>query len=125
MEVLAYFIDRRLSKHNFEGFEEVIEKECKDSLDQLWKLLDEYRPCEALYMGRGYVKEKDRPVFCSQYKGTDNSMHRTSETVHGASWRRALLENLIDLSTIDRWDGPFKTNDRTSNKLGDDMHQSS
>ncbi|CAF4680056.1 unnamed protein product, partial [Rotaria sp. Silwood2] len=85
IEVLARFIAYRLRRHNFEGFNDLVKKECEDRLNDLWKLLDEYRPCEALYMGRGYVKEKDHPVFCYQHKGAHDTMHQTSEVVHGAS----------------------------------------
>ena len=121
MEVLAYFIVRRLSKRNVQGFEELIKKECKDNLEQLWKLLEEYRPCEALYMGRGYVAERDRPVFCYKYKSAHGSMYQTSESVREASWWRALVEIFTDRSTIDKWEGQFQSNDRTADKPGDDM----
>jgi hypothetical protein len=124
MDVLARFTALRFPYYEHVRFHEMIENECKTRLKDLWKTLDEYRPCEALYMGEGHVKEKNRPVFCYQSKGSHKRMnqHQTSEVVYGASWWQALFERFLR-PTIDKWNGPFETSDTTSNNPSDDMYK--
>ena len=47
-------------------------------------LLNEYFPCEALYMGNGFEKERNPAACCYQYKEAHGSMHQTSAAVHKA-----------------------------------------
>lgn len=124
IDVLARYTALRSPKFEGETFETMIHEECQKRLKDLWTMLEEYRPCEALYMGKGHVKVKDRPVFCYQSKGSHKEMkqHQTSEPVYGASWFRALLE-LFGLKTIDKWEGSFETSDSSSDSPGEDMHK--
>ena len=117
MNVLARSIALRLPKFECEKLKVLTEKECKNRLNELWKFLDPYRPCEALYMGRGQAKDRNHPVFCYQYKGESGTIHehQTSEVVFGATWfQRAIRRLGVERPTKDRWVGPFQSSDTTS-----------
>ena len=118
LDVLARSIAMRCSFVTFSSFTEFIKQECEKRLNELWKKIDEYRPCEALYMGRGYVKERNRPVFCYQHMAAHGKTHQTSEVVHGSSWWKALVEYVVQWPTIDMWNGSFDRKDASSNTPG-------
>lgn len=112
LEVLARSIAMRCTHYEFEGIAELISNECHKRLTELWPKIDQYRPCEALYMGKGYVKQQDRPVFCYQHKGHHGNKHKTSEKVRQANWLKALFT----WSTVDTWDGSFYNKNGSSDK---------
>ena len=70
----------------------VLQPECRKRLKELWELLDDYRPCEAMYMGKGYGEGKKAVVYCFQHKAAHETEHQTSLEVYGATWLRRLFK---------------------------------
>jgi len=78
---------------------------CKTQMPIMWNLLNEFKPCEALYTGVG-EGVSGNPVFCYQSKGAHPN-HRTSEGIKNASW----ISSLFGWSFTQVWDGKFVSND--------------
>lgn len=74
---------------------------CKTQMPLVWKMLDDYRPCEALYTGIG-TSASGNHVFCYQCKGA-HPRHRTSEGIKNVSW----VSSLFGWSSTVVWDGNF------------------
>jgi hypothetical protein len=100
-----------------------IREEARVCLKKLWIQLDKFRPCTALYMGKGYPKENDHPVFCLQHKGTHHE-HRTSEEVHGIPLLAAYFLEIPRLSSIhDVWSGEFESDNLTQETPIQEMYE--
>lgn len=101
----------------------VIREEARVCLEKFWTRLDKFRPCTALYMGRGHPKEKDHPVFCFQHKGTHHE-HRTSEEVYGVPLLDTYFLEVSRLWSIhDVWSGEFESDDLTQETPTLEMHE--
>lgn len=78
---------------------------CKTQMQMMWEMLDDYKPCEALYTGDG-VSVSGNPVFCYQCKGA-HPRHRTYEGIKNTSW----ASSLFGWSSTVVWDGDFVSRD--------------
>ena len=78
---------------------------CKTQMPIMWNLLNEFQPCEALYIGAGR-SVSGNPVFCYQSKGA-HPCHRTSEGIKSTFW----ISSSFQLSSTEVWNGKFVSND--------------
>lgn len=100
-----------------------IREEARVCLEKLWEHLDEFRPCTALYMGKGYSKETDYPIFCLQHKGIHQE-HRTSKLVYGVPLVITRLLNIPRLwSVYDVWNGAFESDDSNQGAPSQEIYE--
>ena len=86
--------------------EQVIREQCQKSLNLLITALDEFRPCEARYTGKGRSSKlgvQQHPIHCYQHKGAHEGGHRTCESVYGLT----ILKEILDWPSTDVWPGTF------------------
>ena len=83
----------------------LIRDACKAQIPVMWNLLNEFQPCEALYIGAGR-SVSGNPVFCYQLKGA-HPCHRTPEGIKSTFW----ISSLFRLSSTEVWNGKFVSND--------------
>ncbi|CAF3665341.1 unnamed protein product [Rotaria socialis] len=128
MQMLARTIAIRLVSNasfiNQNHIQEIVTREeCRLCLEKMWQWLDEFYPCDALYMGSGYVEKQNRPVFCFQHKGSHHE-HRTSEEASGVPLLSISIIKIRRFWNIyDTWQGGFETNNKTSQTLTEDIHR--
>ncbi|CAF1365018.1 unnamed protein product [Adineta ricciae] len=107
--------------------ERIIHEQCENALALLDNRLDEFRPCEAVYTGKGRSsKNKDSKfvIYCYQHKGAHEDIHRTCQSVYGLSnWK-----DFLGWPSTDVWPGSFvsstdviETNDNRSEDTINDL----
>jgi hypothetical protein len=69
----------------------IIHEWCEKALQQLSIKLDKFRPCEALYTGRGRSsknKDNEHAIYCYQHRDAHEGGHRTYQSVYGLTpWK--------------------------------------
>lgn len=108
MKVLAHSLAVKLIGYRELLSEQIIHEQCEFAMQVLFRKLDEFQPCEAVYMGRGRSSkdgDKDYPVFCYQHKAAHQSIHRTCQPVHGLT----LWKKFLNWVSTDTWPGMFAT----------------
>ena len=95
----------------------IIHEQCETALEQLASKLDEFQPCETLYIGKGRSSENnddEHPVFCYQHKGAHAGGHRTCQSVYGlTAWKE-----FLGWRSTDAWAGEFLSSTRKGSKFG-------
>lgn len=86
--------------------ERIIHEWCENALQQVSVKLNQFRPCEALYTGKGRsskTKGKGHAVYCYQHQGAHEGGHRTCQSVYGLTrWKE-----FWDWPSTDVWIGEF------------------
>ena len=101
MRVLSRNIAVKLLEQENLLSERLVRDTCKVKLLEMYEILDEYKPCEAIYPGPG-ESESGNPVSCFQHKGS-HPRHRTSEGIKDLTW----WSRLFRWPSTAVWDGPF------------------
>ncbi|CAF2724070.1 unnamed protein product [Rotaria sp. Silwood2] len=105
MRVLSRNVAIKLLQQEETLSDRFIRDTCKTEMLLMWKILDDYKPCEARYTGHG-TSISGTSVFCYQNKGS-HPRHRTSEGIKNMSW----ITSLFGRPSTVVWYGDFVNND--------------
>ena len=84
--------------------ERLIREKSKEKLESLWKVLDDFAPCEAVKpLDSGTTNEK--PIYCYQHRGA-HPTHRPSEG--SGSWLPLFVSRVFSFI----WDGEFQSTEK-------------
>jgi len=83
---------------------DLIKDKCEKNLRKLFSDLDNFKPCEALYTGRGNTAT-GHSIYCYQKKGAHHKSHRSFELVYNLSW----LKKFFVFSSHAVWPGYFES----------------
>ncbi|CAF2080008.1 unnamed protein product [Rotaria magnacalcarata] len=105
MKVLARSLAVKFLKQEDIISRRVIHDQCAEKLVILWKILDEFTPCEAAYPNHRALGTST-PITCFQHKGA-HSKHRTSELFGGNRFLTFLGQTLFSVV----WEGNFESSE--------------